>query len=400
MNTERQEFIVVGLLALVALVGLVRLPLVNTGKSALVAALAYRRTITAEQLQVRHDEQRLKVLIVPGHDNDYSGTSFGDLREADLTLEAAGQLQRFLVNDPHFTVYLARDLITGEYVPELAHYFVNERDEIDRFRAEHREKFNELAAGGDLELQTGVYHGFAKEEVAARLYGINKWANEQQIDVVIHLHFNDYPGRSTRSGGKYSGFAVYVPERQYPNSGPSIELGKAISEQLQKYFALSDLPQEAQTVTEDQDLIAIGAQGTRQGASILIEYGYIYEPQFTNPAVRQLILPEMAWQTYQGLKHYFDPVAGSIETSMLPLSVDKELRRGMKGEPEVLSLQKLLHRTGFYPPTSRTLRDCPLNGNFGPCVELAVSAFQTAHSLPATGVVGELTQEALNQTPQ
>lgn len=397
---ERQEFLVTGLLALLVLVGLMRVPM-PTARQTLFSGLAYARTaLSANDLTERHADGRLRVLIVPGHDNEYYGTAYGELREADLTLALAGDLQRYLANDPHFSVIVARDLISGEYIPELATYFEHERRAIDRFREQHAREFSQLAERGKIALQTGVYHGFAKEEVAARLYGINKWANERGIDVVLHLHFNDYAGRNTRDGGEYSGLAVYVPERQYPNSAPSIALGRAISEQLQRYFPLSNLPQEAQTVVEDQDLIAIGARGTRQGVSILIEYGYIYEPQFTTPAIRQLILPELAWQTYQGLKHYFDPVAGSLETTILPLQVDRELRRGMMGEPAVLGLQKILQRAGYYPPAGFALRDCPLNGNFGMCAELAVGAFQADQGLRPDGVVDSQTRVLLNASGQ
>jgi len=32
------------------------------------------------------------------------------------------------------------------------------------------------------------------EDIALRLYGFNKWADENKVDAMVHIHFNDYPG--------------------------------------------------------------------------------------------------------------------------------------------------------------------------------------------------------------
>lgn len=246
----------------------------------------------------------LRVLIVPGHDPEYYGAHYGDLREADLTLELARQLAKQFRGDKRFQVAVVRDLETGDYIPDLADYFQDQHESIWRFRQDHELVFDSLAQVGMFKAQNPVHHGFANQEVSTRLYGINKWANEHDVDVVLHLHFNDYPGHREGEPGKYHGFAVYVPERQYVNALSSIKLGELISERLGRYFSLSNLPQEAKSVVEDQDLIAVGAKGTRLDASVLVEYGYIYEPMFSDPASRAKALARMAEQTYLALRDY------------------------------------------------------------------------------------------------
>ena len=240
-----------------------------------------------------------------------------------------------------------------------------------------------------------VSHNSVSNNASLRLYAVNKWANENNIDLVIHGHFNDYPGHKYNKPGKYSGFTVYVPDSQYSNARASGEIGQAISTELQKVSPISDLPQESMPVVPDQDLIAVGAKGTRTGASILIEYGYIYEPQFNNPEVKSLILPELAYQTYAGLQKYFNPTV-TLASSTLPILITENLQSGIRGSGQVLSLQKVLADKGYYPPTGKTPTDCPLNGNFGPCVESAVKNFQSSYGVNPTGVVGPITREKLN----
>ena len=148
-------------------------------------------------------------------------------------------------------------------------------------------------------------------------------------------------------------------------------------------------------VIEDQELIAAGANNSQDSPSILIEYGYIYESQLHQPVIRAALVKELAWLTYLGVKNYFDPEAAAKldDTLLLPYSFTADLQEGMRGNLAVLALQKALQRAGFYLPSN----ECPLNGNFGPCTRRAVMAFQTQHGLPATGYVGALTLEKLNQ---
>src|SRR4051812_36898742 len=52
-------------------------------------------------------------------------------------------------------------------------------------------------------------------------------------------------------------------------------------------------------------------------------------------------------------------------------------------------LQQLLARSGYLNTSA--------NGNFGPATRAAVKSFQWDNGIPATGVVGELTRNAINE---
>ena len=360
----------------------------------------YPDTVTPASLKTKYESKQLRVLLVPGHDNDYGGTEFNGLREADLNLQLAEKLYQFLTRDDHFQVLTTRDFQTGQYVGDIATYFITEREGINGFQQELKNSFNQLMNSGQVTAPSEqVQHNFAPGEVALRLYGLNKWANEQQIDLMIHIHFNDYPRASARRGGQYSGFAIYVPEKQYPNGAASIDLARTVSNYLAYSLAVSDLPIENAGVVEDQELIAVGARASREGASILVEYGYIYESPWHYPETREVMLEELAWQTYRGLKSYFDPAVVVDDTLLLPYPLTGELGEGLRGKRNVSVLQKALQRAGFYPPIGRTMNGCPINGNFGPCVAAAVRAFQSTNQIPATGYVGPLTLKKINELP-
>ncbi len=360
--------------------------------------LAWPEPVEPADLATKYANRGLRILVVPGHDNEHSGTEFGGLREADLTLAAAEQLRNYLQADGHFIVATTRDFKTGEYLPEFANYFRDEREEILSFRTQLRQKFVELVSTDEVEERTIVEHNFAPAEVGLRLYGINKWANEHDVDLVLHLHFNDYPGRRWGTAGRHNGFSVYIPERQYPNAEMSSILGAAVFNELKQVMPVSSLPLENVGLVEDQELIAIGSHGSRDGASFLVEYGYIYEPQLVDPDVRGKMLPEIAWQTYAGLKKHFDPYAPLPVTLLRPTDVQSELKEGIRGSGEVLVLQRTLLKEKMYPPAGKTLRDCPLTGNFGGCTREAVKAFQAEHEItPQSGVVGEKTRKKLNE---
>ncbi|MBI2100108.1 MAG: peptidoglycan-binding protein [Candidatus Vogelbacteria bacterium] len=344
--------------------------------------------VTPADLQTRYNEKRLNILIVPGHDNEYHGAEFGVLYEADLTLLAANSLYTFFTADPHFEVRVARDLATGEYTSELTEYFKTEQESIRAFRAAKRNNFVTLVNSGEVANYTGVPHRFAKDEVALRLYGINKWANEHEIDIVIHIHFNDYAGRPLTQVGQYVGLAIYVPEKELPNARSSQDVADEIYKELRPFFATSNSPVEDIGVIEDRELIAIGADASRDGASLLIEYGYIYEPQFAYPETRRVVLAEMNWQIYRALKKYFEPSALMADTLLLPYNFNRELGEGVAGRRDVLALQRALDE--------EKVGNCFLNGVFDGCVKQAVMRFQKKYGLAGAGYVGQATLKKLN----
>ena len=160
-------------------------------------------------------------------------------------------------------------------------------------------------------------------------------------------------------------------------------MAKPLKNQLEKYFAKSDLPAESSALIEDQELIAVGSNASRDGVSVLAEYGYIYEPQFANEETRAVILKELAYQTYIGIKKFFDDIVlpiNNYETTLLPHEWNSPLKKGLKESEDVIRFQAALRQEGLYPPADKTFSDCPINGNFGNCVFESVKYFQEKYA--------------------
>ncbi len=369
----------------------------------LFAGVFFTESITPEDLKeiytrATHGERKLRVLIVPGHDSDAWGTEFRGVREADMTVALGEELARILALDSAFEPILTRTE-TG-YTPEFQNYFGTERDTIATFIDEKKQTMRELVRAGSVHLTDGVIHNSAPNEVARKLYSINKWANEHRVDIVLHLHFNDYPGRRNEKAGRYNGFALYVPDAQFSNARASRAVALSLLKQFLKFYAESNLPIEDGGIVEDQALIATGSYNTLDPASVLIEYGYIYEQKFADTDVRSRIFKELAFQTYHGLNRFFGKngeIFQKYPTTLLPHTWNEPLASGETGNPSVLSLQAALLFEDLYPPAGRSKRDCPLTGSFGPCTLLAVQRFQQKYGLPASGNVGELTLQKLNE---
>ncbi len=247
----------------------------------------------------------IKILLVPGHDEEVWGAQYGKTKEADMNLALANELFKILKKDKRFEVHITRDALG--YTTEFADYFGAEQAEIALFRTNAKKNFQEKVATGDFVKKTGVPHNTVSQEISNVLYGINKWANENKMDAVIHIHFNDYPRKNAWTKGIYKGFTIYVPEEQLLNSKESILLGKKIFTELHKKYSASTYPKENGGFAKDQDLIALGASDSLIPSvrSVLVEYGYIY--RFGNSNVRAKAYKTMANLTAVGLKSYFFP---------------------------------------------------------------------------------------------
>ena len=249
----------------------------------------------------------VKVLIVPGHDDGSWGTEFLGVKEADMNVKLALMLYDRLKQDKNFEVFITRDW--NGYKKEFADYFQNNEEVILQFIKNSKEKFDDKIRNGEVEEFENVYHNDASDDMVLKLYGINKWADENNIGAVIHIHFNDYPRTKTHQRGKYKGFAVYIPEESLKNSKASSPLGFFVFNSLFKNYYISDYKKESGGVVPDQSLIALGANNTLNTRSVLIEYGYIYERIFSTYYKREEQMKRMAKQTYEGIKKYFDYLA-------------------------------------------------------------------------------------------
>lgn len=360
-------------------------------------SFAYPRTESVQTLRLRAEHEPIHILIVPGHDALSPGAEYEGVSEADLNIAMTKLLVERFSGDNRFIVSTTRDLETGDYMPDFQ-FSEEELRRILRWRDTLRARFKEHEEAGRIARSVIVHHNSANERVSGILYGINRFANMHDIDIVLHVHFNDYPRTQSSREGKYSGFSLYIPDPVLPNAEPSRALAESIFARLEERFPSSDLPKEDRGIIPSQDLIAVGSNASRRKASLLVEYGYIYERQFVNRELRNLVLRELAYQTYVGVTDFFDGVASQTDTAttLLPYLFERDLHPGLSGARDVLHLQAALHALGWYPPKGRTLSECPINGSYGPCVSAAVRAFQDAEDLSTVGIVGPQTRERLN----
>lgn len=245
----------------------------------------------------------IKILLVPGHDNEIWGAQYGNLKEADMNLVLATKIYNLLKKDKRFKVYITRNSLG--YTKEFADYFISQKQEIISFEKDSKQKLQDKINSGNFVEKVDVQHNVATPNMAVKLYGINKWANENKMDAVIHVHFNDYPRENKWTKGIYKGFNIYLPETQMVNSKESTKLAKKIFLQLNKKYTPSTYEKELGGFTPDQSLIALGSNGTllESVRSILIEYGYIY--RFGNNVFRHKAYTNMANLTVTGIKNYF-----------------------------------------------------------------------------------------------
>jgi N-acetylmuramoyl-L-alanine amidase len=356
-------------------------------------------SITAQQLRSKYDTakyggNKVKILIVPGHDKSNWGTQYKDLREADLNYQSASELYKILSAQKEFEVIMVRDELN--YSAEIAAYLSSKKEEIKNFISEHRVAMDTMLFASVIKSNDNVYHNQANSETINTLYGINKWSNENEIDLVVHLHSNDTPRKSYSVPGEYNGFVVYVPDNQFSNGKASIAIGGAIFNQISKYFGISNMPKESGGVVEDQKLIALGALNTLKPAAVLIEYGYIYESQVIRSWLRPVYIKEMATQTALGIKNFFES-SDETDLATFPYKWTSDFKKGAKGYRDVFALQLALTTEGLYPPKGKTKNDCPINGNYGGCTSTAVASFQKSFGLKQNGAyVGKSTRAKLN----
>ena len=347
------------------------------------ASLFFAEKTTNEQIRNVYKQEGVKVLIVPGHEEDYGGAEYKNVKERDLNYALANELHDFLSREKGIVVYNVKNR-NGKFQKWFTDYKIEHKNEIERFRKESKTKFKEAINDG-FEIKTNVVHNTAPGVTAFNLYAVNKYANDNDIDIVIHIHFNDNPRNNTRLPGKYNGFAIYAPEDQLPNSKVSLALAEVVKNRLQSFVAKSDYLPEKEGIVKSQSLIAVGSNASRDSASILIEYAYIYEPQVVSSDIRPLFLKELAFQTYLGIRDYLkwdkdDSLWPMGYTITLPYNFNKPIGRSSYPSKDTFALQIALHKAGFYPPDGKSLNDCSLSGIFGPCTERAVYLFQEKHA--------------------
>lgn len=355
------------------------------------AAATIRAAKTMQDLHTRYalnqSDKRVSILLVPGHEPSYGGTEYKDLLERDIVVDIADELAKKLRDNRGLSVMVARD--KQSWHPTLQNYFDNNWEAIRAWRDNNKvETAKKIARGTFVESTPSIHHNTAPEGPSVRLNGINKWSDENDIDIVLHLHINDYPRARTNEPGKYSGFAIYVPDPQYGNGAVSRALADKIYNRLARYYPTSNLSGEQDGMVESAKLIAIGRDNSQSAASVLIEYGYIYEPLWVEDNLHNVAIKDVAAQTYAGLQDFFDRTQQSAYAStFLPYAWNSTVKSGTNASVDILALQTALVEEGVYPPPGNNLNECPRSGTFGPCTERALRLFQQKYGIEGDGTI-------------
>ena len=245
---------------------------------------------------------KVKVLLVPGHEPDFGGAEYSGLKERDMNVVMAERIFDILKQNKNIEVVVARD--GSNWNNDIENYFSSHMLEIKKWRDSQEIDMLTLVNGGKIILKNNVTHNIAPTTQALRLYGISKWANDNGVDITIHIHFNDNP--KTNNQPKYKGFSIYVPERQYSNSASSVELANDLMKGLETVSKISTLPLESNGIIEDQDLIAIGRFNTSDSLVALIEYEYIYDSKLSTEKSRADFFNIMAVATSKSITNFFE----------------------------------------------------------------------------------------------
>lgn len=247
----------------------------------------------------------VKILLVPGHDNEIWGAQYGNVKEAYMNLAVATRIYNIFKKDNRFEVYITRD--ENGYIKEFADYFKSNKVEVLAFKENAKKKMKENISDGSFIEKENTPHNSVSEDISLRLYGFNKWANENNVDAVVHIHFNDYQRKNKWKIGNRKGFAIYIPDLQMANGFESGQLADNIFTELKKKYNTSNYVNELGGLVTSQKLIALGSNGTLSGSvrSVLIEYGYVYEKRFRNYATRHQAYDDMAKLTATGIENYF-----------------------------------------------------------------------------------------------
>jgi N-acetylmuramoyl-L-alanine amidase len=311
--------------------------------------------------QDRTADRLVNILIVPGHDDEHWGAQFKKTKEVELNRIVAQKLFDYLSREEGINPVLASD--TKGYNPIFENYFNREKSAIEEFIKSSKENFSEKINEEDFKDVEKNFHNVAPDDVIYRLYGINQWVNNQKFDLVIHVHFNDYAGRKSTKAGKYDGFSIYTPGKLFSNYDVSRKLADNVFNELKKVRPVSSLEEEQIGVIEDHELIALGANESLDAGSILIEYGYIYEPLFLDTKLRDIALDYFAYATYSGIKKMLNENPASKEIQNVQVSKNKTTQANL--------IWQFNHGLeGAYPPKNKTLRDCPILGYFGKCSQM------------------------------
>lgn len=346
--------------------------------------------------------KKIRVMIVPAHEPDEGGTQMatpsGEIYERDLAVTIGDDLQEFLDGNGNYQTYVTRT--TQAWNPTFQNYFNTNWNAIVSWEQAAKETAMANPAIAAI-FNDGEVHNTAPTDDAIRIYGATKWADENDINFMINICVNNYRGNAYNAVGKYTGFVEYYPPNIYDNSSTTKPVAEAVFNRLSLYNPTSDLPIQEPGLIQDPQLIGIGAYNTAKPAAILIEYDYIYEPQFVNPITRPIALKDLAYQTYLGLQDYYTGNTNVTATSSYDPSENiyawnTPVTSKNSNAEDIYAMQTALIMDGDYPPAGMTRNECPHSGSIGTCTELAVKAFQQKYNITGETIFGSKTFSLLN----
>jgi len=247
---------------------------------------------------------KIKILIVPGHEPDNGGADeYKKIKERDLNLQLSQILKTDLSVNPNIEVILARSDLGWNQ--DLENYVNTNQTQIMSWVANMKEIFLTKASEGQIKIiNPNMKHNEATSSAVLFLYGTNKWIEENKIDLVLHIHFNNNP----KINGKpnFRGYCMYIPEKQYSNFSSSKIFANYLDEEISKIENKSNMPQEKDNIIEDQELIATGNYGTLKIPSVVMEYAYIYEPMMVSSGTRNAFIEKAASSTAYAINRYIE----------------------------------------------------------------------------------------------
>lgn len=253
---------------------------------------------------LKETNNKIKILLVPGHEPNAGGADeFKAIKERNLNLQLSEILKNDLSNNPDIEVITARD--TNGWNPDLKNYVETNKTEIMDWVFSMKKIMLEKINNGEIKLvNSGMKHNIATSSAVLYLYGTNKWIEENNIDLVLHIHFNSNP----KINGKpnFSGYCIYIPEKQYNNSSSSRIFANYLNEEISKIQTPSTMPQEKDLIIEDQKLIATGNYNTLKIPSAVIEYAYMYEKMMTSTSTRNAFIEKAASSTASAILKYIE----------------------------------------------------------------------------------------------
>lgn len=279
---------------------LISISIFALGISALLAISQIAETSNSSP-SVLSLNKKIRILLVPGHEPNDGGAIYGKIKERDLNLQLSTEIKNILSANPNFEIIMARD--QNGWNNDLKNYVTTGSTAIMSWVLNMKNKMLAKINSGQFKIiNPAMKHNDATSEAVLYLYGTNKWIEENNIDLVLHIHFNNNP--KYKGKPNYSGYCMYVPDSQYGNASTSRIFANYLNGEISKIENKSNMSQEKDTIISDQELIAIGNYDVLKIPSVLVEYAYIYEPMIISSDTRNIFIDKAASSTATAIESY------------------------------------------------------------------------------------------------